>query len=130
MTKDIIDFEKIFKGTIAVHLTDYFPKKRRIRTRFSVNPLLWFRDTVHFSLNEPVADLPAFSTPNAKSAVWSGKKFCILVPFDQLYALNGKHLQSFGTRDTFFIRSVLLPKGTLILIMPDGIHDAIDCGII
>ena len=120
-----IDLQAILKGTIAVHITGLFPKKRIIRTRFSTNPLKWFRDTVHFALNEPVQDLSALQT-GGHAAVWSGKKFCILIPFDKLYAVHGKHLQSFSPEDTFFTKSVPLPEGTVILILPDGIPEAIE----
>src|SRR3989344_2996777 len=126
----IIFLDKIFKGTIAVHITDYFPKKRRIRTRFSIDPRKWFRDTIHFALNKPVKDLSVFQTPNLKEAVWSNKKFCILIPFDKLYKLNGKNLQGFAPDDTFFTRSIILPGGTLIVVMPNGINDVIEGEII
>lgn len=121
-----IDVNKIFKGTIAVHITDYFPKKRRIRTRFSVDPRKWFRDTIHFTLNKPVKDLSTIQTSNLREAVWSSKKFCILIPFDKLYEINGKNLQGFGPDDTFFTRSIILPDNTMIIIMPNGISDAVE----
>ena len=124
------DLETVFRGIIAIHLTDYFPKKRRIRTRFSIDPRKWFRDTIHFTLNEPVKDLSAFQTPNLKEAVWSNKKFCILIPFDKLYELNGKDLQGFGPDDTFFARSINLPEGTLIIIMQNGIADAVENNVV
>ncbi|GEM_PF-6995103 len=120
-----IDLNAILKGTIAVHITNLFPKKRLIRTRFSMNPSNWFRDTVHFALNKPVQDLSALQT-GGHTAVWSGKKFCILIPFDKLYAVHGKRLQSFSPEDTFFTKSVPLPEGTVILILPEGIPDAIE----
>ncbi len=120
------DLETIFKGIIAVHLTDYFPKKRRIRTRFSIDPIKWFRDTIHFTLNKPVKDLSAFQTPNLTEAIWSNKKFCILIPFDKLYEINGKNLQGFGPDDTFFTRNIILPNETIILVMPNGVTEAIE----
>ncbi len=124
------DIKKIFKGTIAVHLTDFLPKKKRIRTRFSIDPRKWFRDTVHFTLNKPVQDLSVFMVGGTKPAIWSDKKFCILIPFDRLYELNGKNLQLFTPDDTFFTRSVILPDGTIILAMPIGFNDLINGGII
>jgi len=116
----------ILKQLIAIHVTDYFPKRNLIRTRYSSSPLTWLRDTVHFSLNKPVGNLSALMTGNMTAASWSQQKFGILIPFDKLYASCGKQLQSISEKDTYFTGDILIPTGSVILILPDGIQDAFE----
>ncbi len=115
----------ILKKIVAIHLTDYFPRKKCIKPRFSFQPFYIVRDTTHFTLNAVAQDLGTFQTGGAGSASWSNKSFAIICPFDKLYALNGKNLQNFNPQDTFFTRIVKLPEGTVVLILPSGIDQAI-----
>lgn len=114
-----------FKKIVAVHLTNYFPRKKCIKPRFVFQPFYIIRDTTHFTLNTVVEDLSNFQTGGSGNANWSNKLFAVLAPFDGLYALNGKNLQSLAQIDTFFTRVVKLPVGTVVLILPDGIDQAI-----
>lgn len=63
---------------VFVHMTDRKPYFGFISTRYEVTGLP--RKTVHFSVNHPVS---------AHLSSWNDKKYCILIPGDEMIRLNG-----------------------------------------
>jgi len=119
--------EKLRK-LVAVHLTDYFPKKKAIRPRFSWQPFTIIRDTTHFTLNDVAEDLGALQT-GGKEAIWSNKSIAILIPFDKLYEMNGKNLKIFNPIDTVFTGVIFLPEGTHVVITLNAYESAMHAGV-
>jgi len=128
--KEII--EKVFSKVVAVHLTDYFPRGKLIRTTMMfLKPALYMRDTIHFSLNGTVRNVT--STPNFKKAIWDDKKIAILLPFDKLYLSNPgqlKNIFEYCNDDTFFSGNVKIPEGSVVLIIFEGKRDLLRSKII
>lgn len=89
---------------IAVHLTDTFPKEGIIHPTVYYKPD-FLRFTTHFTINSLPPDI------NMYGWSWKGKKYAVLVPFDQLK----DEVLAFNPADTWVIGDLELPKGTVIL---------------
>lgn len=91
--------------TLAVHLTNYFPKDGFVRA--SIENRGRFAPTLHFALGQPVID-HAFGK-------WSQKQYGVLLP---LGAMRDQILNLFP-QDTFVLGDVKLPPEATIFV-PNG----------
>jgi hypothetical protein len=92
---------------IAVRLTDTFPYGGKIGTLFSHSPI-FFRDTVHFTLNGPVS--------SHVYGNWDNKKYAVLVPLDKLVETVGKgRISGLRPEDTWVLGDIELPENSLVI---------------
>ena len=96
------------KHMVAVHATSYAPKKNKegkmyIESTAMATDFYDPRNTVHFSLNHVVH--------GHTDGNWEGMQNVVLVPFNELMAINGEPASS-GPVDTFFSAN---PDGGLVL---------------
>jgi|GEM_PF-3484427 len=88
---------------VLVHRTNRLPKG-------VINPSMQsdrLRATVHFSLNGPVT--------SHHWGNWKDCKYTVLIPLSALDEETKKRIVTFNPVDTYFLGSVKLPKGTVIL---------------
>lgn len=94
---------------IAVHLTRYLPEKGYIRTMGQmqeINERLNFpRETIHFSLNGPVTDIPFGGS-------WSDTKYAILIPMEKVF----DRFINLSPQDAFVFGQLEIPKGSWFMV--------------
>jgi hypothetical protein len=92
------------KDFVLVHKTNHLPIGGMIHPSMQPNRL---RSTVHCTLNGWVA--------NYRLNDWDSCKYTILIPFDALDAQAKSQIVTFNPIDTFFLGSLKLPKGSIII---------------
>ena len=101
------------ESLVMVHRTNYFPQGGKILSRSAstrnTNGISEYRPTIHFALNKSV-------TEHAYGASWNCMEYSIILPFKETVESMPKSKVIGGIQDDFFfIDSVKLPKGSIII---------------
>lgn len=101
------------ESLVMVHRTNYFPEGGRILSTSAATKnaegVAAYRPTVHFSLNKSV-------TEHWAGNEWNSMDYSIVLPFKETVELMPKSKVIGGIQDDFFfIDSVKLPKGSIII---------------
>ena len=102
------------KTLVAVHLTKYLPENGYLKTTAQareMNVELKFpRETMHFSLNGPVTDLPFFGN-------WNDTKYAVIIPMEKIF----DRFINLTPNDSFIFGALEIPKGSWFLVpAPNG----------
>lgn len=101
------------ESLVLIHRTNYFPEGGKIVSTSTATKnaegIAEYRPTIHFSLNKSV-------TEHAAGNEWNAMEYSIILPFKETVESMPKSKVIGGIQDDFFfIDSVKLPKGSIIL---------------
>lgn len=97
------------KTLVAVHLTKFLPENGFLKTtakaRETNGELKFPRETIHFSLNGPVTDLPFFGE-------WVNTKYAIVIPMEKVI----DRFINLSPNDSFIFGALEIPLGSWFLV--------------